>query len=161
MQFRKKGDNRTTSLSCQPLRERREDILLLVRHFVQQFARRMSRTIDTIPSETMNVLVRYPWPGNIRELQNLLERAVILSAGLVLKVPLTDLQTQSMSPAAGKQETLEEAERRTIVDALQRSNWVVSGRRGAASLLGLKRTSLQWRMDKLGIRKSGPGEPGT
>jgi formate hydrogenlyase transcriptional activator len=144
-----------------PLRERREDIPLLVRHFVQQFARRMSRTIDTIPSETMNVLGRYPWPGNIRELQNLLERAVILSAGPVLKVPLADLQTHPMSPAAGKQETLEEAERRTILDALQRSNWVVSGRKGAAALLGLKRTTLQWRMDKLGIRGSGSGEPGT
>lgn len=138
-----------------PLRERHGDIPLLVRHFVQQFARRMNKTIDTIPSETMNVLVRYQWPGNIRELQNLLERAVILSAGPVLKVPLADLQTQPMSPAAGKQETLEEAERRTILDALQRSNWVVSGRKGAAALLGLKRTTLQWRMDKLGIRRSG------
>ena len=161
MQFRKKGDNRTTSLSCQPLRERREDILLLVRHFVQQFARRMNRTIDTIPSETMNVLVRYQWPGNIRELQNLLERAVILSAGPVLKVPLADLETQPMSAATGEQETLEEAERRTILDALQRSNWVVSGRKGAAALLGLKRTTLHWRMDKLGIRRSGSGERGT
>ena len=138
-----------------PLRERHGDIPLLVRHFVPQFARRMNKSIDTIPSETMNVLVRYEWPGNIRELQNLLERAVILSAGPVLKVPLADLQTQPMSPAAGKQETLEEAERRTILDALQRSNWVVSGRKGAAALLGLKRTTLQWRMDKLGIRRSG------
>jgi formate hydrogenlyase transcriptional activator len=138
-----------------PLRQRQEDIPLLVRHFVQQFARRMNKTIDTIPSDTMNVLVRYQWPGNIRELQNLLERAVILSAGPVLKVPLADLQTHPMSPAAGKQETLEEAERRTILDALQRSNWVVSGRKGAAALLGLKRTTLQWRMDKLGIRRSG------
>ena len=138
-----------------PLRQRQEDIPLLVRHFVQQFARRMNKSIDTIPSETMNVLVRYEWPGNIRELQNLLERAVILSAGPVLKVPLADLQTQPMSPAAGKQETLEEAERRTILDALQRSNWLVSGRQGAAALLGLKRTTLQWRMDKLGIRRSG------
>jgi formate hydrogenlyase transcriptional activator len=138
-----------------PLRQRQEDIPLLVRHFVQQFARRMNKTIDTIPSDTMNVLVRYEWPGNIRELQNLLERAVILSAGPVLKVPLADLQTHPMSPAAGKQETLEEAERRTILDALQRSNWVVSGRKGAAALLGLKRTTLQWRMDKLGIRRSG------
>jgi formate hydrogenlyase transcriptional activator len=144
-----------------PLRERREDIPLLVRHFVQQFARRMNRTIDTIPSETMNVLVRYQWPGNIRELQNLLERAVILSAGPVLKVPLADLETQPMSAATGEQETLEEAERRTILDALQRSNWVVSGRKGAAALLGLKRTTLHWRMDKLGIRRSGSGERGT
>jgi transcriptional regulator with GAF, ATPase, and Fis domain len=96
-----------------------------------------------------------------RRVLELTERAVILSAGPVLKVPLADLQTQPMSPAAGKQETLDEAGRRTILDALQRSNWVVSGRKGSAALLGLKRTTLQWRMDKLGIRRSGSGEPGS
>ena len=143
------------------MRERQDDIPLLVRHFVQQFARRMNKTIDTIPSEAMNVLVRYEWPGNIRELQNLVERAVILSAGPILKVPLADLPTHPAPAAAGKQETLEEAERRTILDALQRSSWVISGRKGAASLLGLKRTTLQWRMDKLGIRRSGSPEQGT
>jgi formate hydrogenlyase transcriptional activator len=143
-----------------PLRERREDIPLLVRHFVRQFARRMNRTIDTIPSETMSVLMRYPWPGNIRELQNLIERAVILSPGPILHVPLADLQAQPAAAAAKKQETLEEAERRAILDALEAANGVVSGPRGAAALLGLKRSTLQWRMDKLGIRRSRrPGPP--
>src|SRR4029077_17839814 len=89
-----------------PLRDRQEDIPLLVRHFVQQFARRMGKAVDTIPSDTMNVLVRYHWPGNIRELQNLVERAVILSAGPVLKVPLNDLQVQPTTIAAKRTETL-------------------------------------------------------
>ncbi len=136
-----------------PLRERREDIPLLVRHFVRQFARRMNKTIDTIPSETMTVLVRYGWPGNIRELQNLIERAVILSPGPVLSVPLADLETQPATGGGKKQETLEEAERQTILRALDAAHWVVGGPQGAAALLGLKRTTLQWRMEKLGIRK--------
>src|SRR5204863_10123211 len=102
-----------------PLRERQGDIPLLVRHFVQQFARRMGKAVDTIPTETMKVLMRYHWPGNIRELQNLVERAVILSTGPILKVPLQDLQVAQPAPAAGRKiETLEEAERRHILDAL-------------------------------------------
>src|SRR5947199_7241948 len=110
------------------LRERADDIPLLVRHFVQQFARRMGKAVDTIPTETMNVLVRYHWPGNIRELQNLVERAVILSTGPVLKVPLHDLQMQVAAPAAGrKAETLEEVERRHILEALDAAGWVISG----------------------------------
>jgi formate hydrogenlyase transcriptional activator len=145
-----------------PLRERQEDIPLLVRHFVQQYARRMNRNIDTIPSEAMNVLIRYHWPGNIRELQNLMERAVILSPGPVLKVPLgglqgvgvqgAGLQDRTARAAINKIETLEEAERRHITEALEATNWVVGGAKGAAALLGMKRTTLQWRMDKLGIR---------
>src|SRR5207245_2716178 len=107
------------------LRERPDDIPLLVRHFVQQFARRMSKAVDTIPTETMNVLVRYHWPGNIRELQNLVERAVILSTGPTLKVPLHDLQVQSTPTASRKIETLEDAERRHILEALDASNWVI------------------------------------
>ena len=141
-----------------PLRERQEDIPLLVRHFVQQFARRMNKTIDTIPSDSMNTLMQYPWPGNIRELQNLIERAMILSTGPVLKVPLGDLPASQDGAAPKKQETLEEAERRTILETLKATNWVVSGPRGAAALLGLKRSTLQFRMDKLGIRKSHPRE---
>ena len=135
-----------------PLRERQEDIPLLVRHFVQQYARRMNRRIETIPSETMNVLIAYHWPGNIRELQNLMERAVILSPGPVLKVPLAGLQNRPAPAANNKIETLEDAERRHITEALQATSWVVGGPRGAAALLGIKRTTLQWRMDKLGIR---------
>jgi formate hydrogenlyase transcriptional activator len=139
-----------------PLRDRREDIPLLVRHFVQQFARRMHRAIDTIPSETMNVLVAYHWPGNIRELQNLVERAVILSTGPVLKVPLNDLQSQpqAAAPSTGKIETLEDVERRHILETLQAADWVVGGPKGAAVRLGLKRSTLQVRMEKLGIRRA-------
>ena len=142
------------------LRERREDIPLLVRHFVQQFARRMNRVIDTIPSETMNALVAYHWPGNIRELQNLIERAVILSAGAVLKVPLNDLESQPQSAPAltGKIETLEQVERRHILDTLQATDWVVGGPKGAAVMLGLKRSTLQVRMEKLGIRRARAAE---
>ena len=140
------------------LRERQDDIPMLVRHFVQQFARRMNKSIDTIPSDTMNVLVRYHWPGNIRELQNLVERAVILSAGPVLRVPLSDLQAQPAQAAGRKQETLEDAERRTILDALDAAGWVISGPRGAAAMLGLKRSTLQARMEKLGIRRARAAE---
>jgi formate hydrogenlyase transcriptional activator len=141
-----------------PLRERSEDIPLLVRHFVQQFARRMGKVVDTIPAEAMNVLVRYHWPGNIRELQNLLERAVILSAGPVLKVPLPDLQTPAAVPTR-KIERLEEAERRHILDALDAADWVISGPKGAANALGLKRSTLQARMEKLGIRRARTAAP--
>jgi formate hydrogenlyase transcriptional activator len=136
-----------------PLRDRQEDIPLLVRHFAQQYARRMNKSIDTIPSESMNVLTQYHWPGNIRELQNLMERAVILSAGPVLKVPLTDLHNRPPRASASKKiGTLEDVERRHITDALEATNGVVGGPKGAAALLGMKRTTLQWRMDKLGIK---------
>jgi formate hydrogenlyase transcriptional activator len=142
------------------LRDRQEDIPLLVRHFVQQFARRMGKTVDTIPTETMNVLIRYHWPGNIRELQNLLERAVILSAGPVLKVPLNDLQPQQPAAVtARKTETLEESERRHILSALEAADWVISGPKGAAAALGLKRSTLQARMEKLGIRRARAAAP--
>jgi formate hydrogenlyase transcriptional activator len=142
-----------------PLRDRPEDVPLLVRHFVQQFARRMGKAVDTIPTEAMNLLVRYHWPGNIRELQNLVERAVILSAGPVLKVPLHDLQAQPAAVAARKVETLETAERRHILDALDAADWVISGPKGAATVLGLKRSTLQARMEKLGIRRARAAAP--
>jgi len=143
-----------------PLRERQDDIPLLVRHFVQQFARRMSKVVDTIPTETMNALVRYHWPGNIRELQNLVERAVILSTGPILKVPLHDLQVQQPAQAAARKiESLEDAERRHILEALDASNWVISGPNGAAAPLGLKRSTLQARMEKLGIRRARAAAP--
>ena len=142
-----------------PLRERQDDIPLLVRHFVQQFARRMSKAVDTVPTETMNALVHYHWPGNIRELQNLVERAVILSTGPILKVPLNDLQPQAAPAAARKIETLELAERRHILEALDASDWVISGPKGAAISLGLKRSTLQARMEKLGIRRARAAAP--
>ncbi len=141
------------------LRERQDDIPLLVRHFVQQFARRMNKAVDTVPTETMNALVRYHWPGNIRELQNLVERAVILSTGPILKVPLNDLQAPPAPAAARRIPTLQEAERRHILEALDASNWVISGPNGAAASLGLKRSTLQSRMDKLGIRRARTAAP--
>jgi formate hydrogenlyase transcriptional activator len=136
-----------------PLRERPEDIPLLVRHFVEQFSRRMNKTVDTIPSETMSAMARYHWPGNIRELQNLIERAVILSPGPVLKVPVAQLKADPALAKARQIETLEGGERRHILAALNATNWVVGGPKGAAALLALKRSTLQARMEKLGIRR--------
>jgi formate hydrogenlyase transcriptional activator len=134
------------------LRDRPEDIPLLVRHFVQHYARRMNRTIDTIPSETMEALVRHSWPGNIRELQNLIEHSVILSSGPVLRVPLTGLHTgNAPSPDGAKRLTLEQAEREHIIATLKEMKWVISGARGAAHRLGMNRSTLQFRMKKLGI----------
>jgi formate hydrogenlyase transcriptional activator len=134
------------------LRERREDIPLLVRHFTQQFARRMKKTIETIPAETMQALTMYDWPGNIRELQNLVERAVILSQGPVLDVPAVAARAHTQSDEAAP-ETLEQAERRHILSALTDSHWVLAGPNGAAARLGMKRSTLQFRMRKLGITR--------
>ena len=144
------------------LRERPVDIPLLVRHFVQQFSRRLGRQIDTIPSDTMEALVRYHWPGNIRELQNVLERAVIISTGPVLRVAIEDLRpglhkrTESNVPvpAGDMRSVLDETERQQILAALEQSKWVVAGPNGAAAQLGLKRSTLQSRMQKLGISPS-------
>jgi formate hydrogenlyase transcriptional activator len=138
-----------------PLRERREDLPLLVRHFAQQFARRMRKTIETIPSDTMQVLIRYPWPGNIRELQNVIERAVILSPGPVLQVPLTDVNPQTIPAPPKDHDTLEEAERKHIMAVLEATKWVLGGPNGAAVRLGLKRSTLQFRLRKLGISRPG------
>jgi formate hydrogenlyase transcriptional activator len=145
-----------------PLRDRPEDIPLLVRHFVQQFSRRTNRNIETIPSETMKALVRYNWPGNIRELQNVIERAVIVSVGSVLKVPLTELKSRAVSSAPEIKQSggndmralLQDTERKQILAALEQAKWIVAGPNGAAALLGLKRSTLQSRMQKLGIRVS-------
>jgi formate hydrogenlyase transcriptional activator len=135
-----------------PLRERAEDIPLLVRHFVQHFARRMKRTIETIPSETMDALVRYSWPGNIRELENLIERAVILSHGPVLQIPVRDLDNCAAPRRDnGKDQTLEEAQRAHILAILKETRWILGGARGAAARLGINRSTLQFRLKKLGI----------
>jgi len=152
-------------LRIPPLRERPEDISLLVRHFAQQFARQMNKRIDTIPSETMNALCDYRWPGNIRELQNVIERAVILSHGPVLRVALSDLKTNGAPTAtpgsSGQSEdhrnirrVLDETERKQILAALEETHWVVAGSNGAAVRLGMKRSTLQLRMRKLGIGRS-------
>jgi formate hydrogenlyase transcriptional activator len=138
-----------------PLRERRDDVPRLVRHFTQHFARRMGRRIETIPSVVMDALVGYSWPGNIRELQNVIERAVILSSGPALQVPLGDLQsavTQVTEPTAAAV-TLAEAERDHILGALRETGWVVAGPKGAAARLGMKRSTLQEKMRKLGISR--------
>ena len=134
------------------LRERSEDIPLLVNHFTQRFARRMNRTIETISAETMAALTRYPWPGNIRELQNLIERAVILSHGPVLQIPLQDLDNCAAPRRDnGKDQTLEAAERAHILAILKETRWVLAGPRGAAARLGMNRSTLQFRLKKLGI----------
>ncbi len=143
-------------LRVPPLRERRADIPLLVRYFAHRFARRMDKEIETIPASTMNALVAWDWPGNVRELENIIERSVILSKGSVLNVPLAGLRTD-VSPANGEAETLESAERKHILRVLKEARGVIAGPRGAASRLGLKRTTLQAKMRKLGISRQEPG----
>jgi formate hydrogenlyase transcriptional activator len=139
------------------LRERPEDIPLLVRHFVQQFSRRMNKNIDIIPSEAMTTLVRYHWPGNIRELQNVIERAVILSTGPMLRVVteelhfLNDAPSLSITANGNLRAALDGTERQKIVFALEQAKWTVAGPNGAAAILGMKRSTLQSRMKKLGI----------
>jgi len=139
-----------------PLRERREDIPALVAHFVEIFGRRMGRQIEHIPPETISALSSYQWPGNIRELQNLVERAVILSNNGVLPNPLStaDIQSVVVVPAAT---TLRDSERTLILRTLQAVGWVIGGPKGAAAKLGLPRTSLIAKMHKLGISR--PQQP--
>jgi formate hydrogenlyase transcriptional activator len=132
-----------------PLRERREDIRPLAFHFVRQFGGQMKRTYESVSAEAMRALCEYDWPGNIRELQNLIERAVILSPGPVLRVPLHDLHHRSIT--VPRIRTLEEAERAHILATLKETMWVLGGPNGAASLLGINRSTLQFRMKKLGI----------
>jgi formate hydrogenlyase transcriptional activator len=143
-------------LTIPPLRERREDIPLLVRYFAQKYARRMKRPIETIPVKAMTALTEYHWPGNVRELENFVERSVILSRGTELQVPLAELKQRTklspLAPADGFT-TLENAERTHIVRALGEANWVIGGPAGAAARLGMKRTTLQSRMIKLGITR--------
>ena len=140
-----------------PLRERPEDIPALVRHFAAQFSRRMGRTITTIPAATMQTLQRWEWPGNVRELENVIERAVILSRGSVLQVPLPAIKStrKERSTAAPSAPTFRDGERDIILEALRASNGVVAGAGGAAARLGLKRTTLQSKMRKLGIGRPG------
>ncbi len=158
-----------------PLRERREDVPLLVRYFVQTFSRRQNKTVEYIPADVMDALVNYSWPGNIRELENLIERAVLLSPGKELRVPIGELKAASAAffAAAGASDqssysitlapgpdasatpiaTLEDADRQHILRALRQTKWRIAGPGGAASLLGMKRTTLQARIRKLGIKR--------
>ena len=136
-----------------PLRARHEDIPALVDHFVEIYARRMDKQIEHIPPETMSALTSYQWPGNIRELQNFIERSVILSSGNVLSPPLASLrvtaETESLEAV-----TLEDAERDHIRKILEQTRWVVAGPKGAAARLGIKRSTLYFRMQKLGISRT-------
>jgi transcriptional regulator with GAF, ATPase, and Fis domain len=144
------------------LRERREDIPALVTHFVKLFSRRMGRQVDSIPPETMAAFQWYSWPGNIRELQNLVERAVIVSRDGVLPNPLHKKQTEVMIPSLHRtgtfhsSMTLEDSDRTLILETLEHAGWVVGGPRGAAAKLGLKRTTLLAKMRRLGISRPIP-----
>jgi formate hydrogenlyase transcriptional activator len=137
-----------------PLRERREDIPVLVRYFTQRFAKRLRRPIESISRESMEMLCRWPWPGNVRELQNVIERAVILSQGTVMTVPRSEFESPSAPTSSPV--TLEDAERDHIRRALDQTGWVIGGDHGAAARLGLKRTSLVSTMRRLGIVRPKP-----
>ena len=136
-----------------PLRERVQDIPLLVEYFVQKLSARFHKPVDVIPDEVMEVLKAYDWPGNIRELQNFIERAVVLSPESVLRLPLTDLTRMAKQPAAASSasRTLADAERDHILEVLRETNGLIGGSNGAASRLGLPRTTLVYKMRKLGI----------
>jgi formate hydrogenlyase transcriptional activator len=142
-------------LNVPPLRERRQDIAVLTRHFVQKHARRMNRKIEHIPTDVLKRLTNYDWPGNIRELQNVIERSVILSDGHELCVPLLDLDGRSdpVAPSDTCTITSEASERERILKVLKETNGIVAGANGAASRLGLKRTTLQSRMRKYNIAR--------
>jgi formate hydrogenlyase transcriptional activator len=153
-------------ITLPPLRDRVEDIPALVWHFVCEFAGRMNKTIDNIPEHVMEVLRLHDWPGNIRELQNFIERAVVLTEGRLLHPPLTELTRLMPNASPEPARTLAEVERVYITETLQKANWVVGGRSGAAAILGLPRTTLIARMRKLGIsrdmleaRTAWPGSP--
>jgi formate hydrogenlyase transcriptional activator len=135
-----------------PLRERREDIPLLVRYFLSSHAKRMGKRIETIPPETMQALVNWRWPGNIRELENFMERSVILSSGSTLRSPLAELQAPA-EPSGSTDTNLESAERDHILRVLRESQGMIGGEGGAADRLGLKRTTLNSKIKKLGIRR--------
>jgi formate hydrogenlyase transcriptional activator len=135
------------------LRERRQDIPLLVRYFVQKLSRRMNQQINTIPSARMDALMNWDWPGNVRELENFVERSVILTEGSVLRAPLAELQSEYEEGGAPSENTLQTTEREHIIHMLRETRGVISGPKGAAVRLGLKRTTLQSKMQKLGITR--------
>jgi formate hydrogenlyase transcriptional activator len=143
-----------------PLRERVDDIPLLVHYFLQKFSARLKKPIDSVPAEVMEVLKAHDWPGNIRELQNFIERSVILSPGTALRPAFPELKQMHRQPSPTAARTLAEAERDHILEVLQQTNWLIGGRDGAATRLGLPRTTLVYKMRKLGIgtRSSRRGE---
>ena len=137
-----------------PLRERREDIPLLVAHFVEIFARRMAKEVNQVPSATMRALIEYDWPGNVRELQNLIERAVIRSDSEVLANPLASFRKEGLDTAIVLEGTFVDSQRALILQALEASGGMIGGSQGAAARLGLKRTTLVSKMKKFGINQS-------
>jgi formate hydrogenlyase transcriptional activator len=136
-----------------PLRERKDDIPLLANHFAQKFAFKMGKEVLLIPVETLKILKDYDYPGNVRELENIIERAVILSGDGVLRVELLDLNTAPQKLNTGNSRTLEDFERRFILQTLSETGWLIGGANGAAMKLGLKRTTLISKMEKLGISR--------
>jgi formate hydrogenlyase transcriptional activator len=138
-----------------PLRDRTDDIPLLVRYFVEKHAKKIGRKVETIPGDTMKALTRWHWPGNVRELENFLERSVILSSGPVLRVPLSELRVEETTTEDDiKLTTLDEAERQAILNALRETHGIIAGADGAAARLGMKRTTLNSKMRKLGINRT-------
>jgi transcriptional regulator with GAF, ATPase, and Fis domain len=143
-------------INLPPLRERVQDIPLLVEYFVRKLSARLDRSIDLIPDEVMEVLKAHDWPGNIRELQNFIERAVVFSPGSVLRLPLTDLKQMTKQSSVSGSRTLADAEREHILDVLKQTDGLIGGMHGAASRLGLPRTTLVYKMRKLGIEARRP-----
>ncbi len=148
-------------LHVPPLRERPEDIPLLVRYFVHKFATRMGRQIESVPTETMEALSKWSWPGNIRELENLMERSVILTQGKALRVPLSELRPLPPTASSQTVNTLDDAERQHIIRVLREARGILSGPKGAAKRLGLKRTTLQSKMHRLNITRRDYTDPET
>jgi formate hydrogenlyase transcriptional activator len=143
-------------IAIPPLRDRSSDIPALVKYYVAEYARRMKKQVPSIPQSAMDVFLKYPWPGNVRELQHFIERSVVLTSGRQLQAPLSELQQLIQRRAARRRtsaRTLEDIERETILQALEQSNWVVGGPHGAAAKLGLKRTTLASRIERLGISR--------
>jgi transcriptional regulator with PAS, ATPase and Fis domain len=138
-----------------PLRDRREDIPALVRHFIAKYSEGMNKNVEHVPSETMEAMVAFDWPGNIRQLQNFIERGVIVSQGSIFQPPLGQLRTQkdrmSASAMAYTRKTLEDATRDHVLQTLEDTKWVVGGKHGAAARLGIARTTLVSKMRRLGI----------
>jgi formate hydrogenlyase transcriptional activator len=139
-------------ISLPPLRERKEDIPSLVNHFMWRFSRHLGKAIDQVPGDVMETLKAHHWPGNIRELQNFIERSVILSDGTVLCSPVAELEQSAGAESLGAT-TLHDAERDHILKILKQARWVVAGPSGAAARLGIKRSTLYFRMQKLGISR--------
>jgi formate hydrogenlyase transcriptional activator len=136
------------------LRDRREDIPMLVDHFVKKSGARLGRRMESVPEEALAAMRQWSWPGNIRELENFIERSVILSEGSVLRPPLAELRQEIARQRGGSEGTLQDREREHIIEVLRQTRGVLSGPRGAASRLGLKRTTLQYKLQKLGISRT-------